>query len=213
MKKAVINIVLIGILLSVFSCNSKKNELPYYNTPDFTPQWLDKSEANERITHVIDSFNFTDQDAASFSSEKLKGKFHVSNFFFTSCPGICPKMTNYLGLVQNKFINEDQLVLLSYTVTPWADSVSRLKQYAEQYEVKNKRWHLLTGNKSDIYSLARKSYFAEEEPGFDKDSTNFLHTEHMLLVDKTGRLRGIYNGTLQLEAERLIEDIGLLLKE
>jgi protein SCO1/2 len=79
--------------------------------------------------------------------------------------------------------------------------------------VKNKRWHLLTGNKSDIYALARKSYFAEEEPGFDKDSTNFLHTEHMLLVDKTGRLRGIYNGTLQLEAERMIEDIELLLKE
>jgi protein SCO1/2 len=213
MKKVVINLFLIGILLSVFSCTSKKNELPYYNTPDFTPQWLEKSEANEKITHVIDRFNFTDQNATVFSNENLKDKIHVANFFFTSCPGICPKMTNYLGLVQTKFLNEDQLVILSYTVTPWADSVSRLKQYAEQYEVKNKRWHLLTGKKSDIYDLARKSYFAEEEPGFDKDSTNFLHTEHMLLVDKTGRLRGIYNGTLQLEAERLIEDIGLLLKE
>ena len=100
--------------------------------------------------------------------------------------------------------------MLSFSVTPWIDSVQKLKSYVKDKDIKMKNWYFLTGEKSKIYELARKSYFAEKDIGFTKDSTDFLHTEHFLLVDKTLRIRGIYNGTLSLEMQHLIEDIKLL---
>ena len=105
------------------------------------------------------------------------------------------------------------MVILSYNVTPWLDSVDRLKKYALNKQITDPNWHLLTGSKSEIYELARQSYFTEEDLGFTKDSADFLHSEHVLLVDKNGHLRGIYNCTLQLEIEQLQKDINLLLKE
>ena len=205
--------ILIFFILIAFSCTNKTPQkestaLPYYNTPDFTPYFInDTNEVNTKITHTIADFSFTDQDGKKFSNEDVKGKIHVADFFFTSCGSICPKMTAQLKRVQSAFENDDKLVLLSYSVTPWLDSVSRLKKYAEHKEIDSKHWHLLTGKRSEIYSLARRSYFAEEQTGFSKDSSEFLHTEHFILVDKSGRIRGVYNGTLPLEAERLISDI------
>lgn len=115
--------------------------------------------------------------------------------------------------VQEKFGNNPNIVILSYSVTPWIDDVSRLKKYADDNEITSPNWHLLTGKKSEIYSLARQSYFAEEDLGFTKDSTEFLHTEHVLLIDQSKRIRGIYNGTLQLEIEQMIKDMEVLIKE
>ena len=115
-----------------------------------------------------------------------------------------------MKLLQNEFKNNQGIVILSYSVTPWIDSVARLKDYAGQNEITSPNWHLLTGSQGEIYKLARQSYFAEEDLGYTKDSTEFLHTEHVLLIDKTRRIRGIYNGTLQLEIEQLIKDIKLL---
>ena len=122
-------------------------------------------------------------------------------------------MTRHLKLVQDEFRNDTTVVLLSYSVTPWIDTVDKLKIFADKNGINSTNWHLLTGNKGEIYTLARQSYFAEEDLGFTRDSTEFLHTEHVLLVDKNKRIRGIYNGTLQLEAEQLIEDIKTLTKE
>jgi protein SCO1/2 len=122
-------------------------------------------------------------------------------------------MTIQFESIQKAFEQDQEVVLLSYSVTPWIDSTEKLKKYAEFYKVVPGKWHLLRGNKTEIYELARKSYFAEEEIGFTKDSTEFLHTEHFVLVDKTGRIRGIYNGTLALETERLIADIRILRQE
>ena len=96
---------------------------------------------------------------------------------------------------------------------PWADSVYQLREFAKLHEIKYPQWRLVTGKQSEIYSLARLSYFAEEVAGYTRDSTNFVHTEHCLLVDKHGHLRGIYNGTLELEIDRMIEDINILLVE
>jgi protein SCO1/2 len=111
-------------------------------------------------------------------------------------------------------LNEDKnLVFLSYSVTPWIDNPALLKNYKEENKINNKKWHFLTGTKGNIYKLARQSYFAEEDIGFSKDSTEFLHTEHFILVDKTKRIRGIYNGTLTLEMQQLIEDIKTLERE
>ncbi|GAB4031245.1 SCO family protein [Spirosoma gilvum] len=189
-------------------------QLPYYNTPDFTPIFIDSgSKVAEKVPHTIGNFSFTDQNGATVTQQAIEGKIHVADFFFTSCGAICPKMTKHMQLVEKAFPNDENLVLLSYSVTPWIDSVARLKTYSQTNGIRSKNWHLLTGNKSAIYQLARQSYFAEEELGFSKDSTNFLHTEHILLVDKHKRIRGIYNGTLELEMQQLIADIKTLRKE
>lgn len=198
----------------MFSCDSPREKLPYYNTPDFTPIFLKSDkQVKDSITHLIDNFFFTNEDAQTISEKDIEGKIHVANFIFTSCAGFCPKMTQNLKKVGKHFENDSNVVLLSFSVTPWIDDVVKLKKYKTGYHINNMNWHFLTGNKSDIYHLARTSYFAEEDIGFTKDSTEFLHTEHVLLVDRTKRIRGIYNGTLKLDMEQLIHDIELLKKE
>lgn len=201
------------ILVSCKQDTSQEN-LPYYNTPDFTPAFItNQIEVESKIKHTIGSFQFTDQNGEVITQKQIEGKIHVANFIFTKCGSICPAMTNNLKIIQNEFSSNPNVVLLSYSVTPWIDDVDQLKYYADENEILSPNWHLLTGKKSEIYSLARQSYFAEEDLGFTKDSTEFLHTEHVLLVDRTKRIRGIYNGTLQLEIEQLIKDIATLLKE
>jgi len=208
---------LIGLLWLVLACSgsqSANSTLPYYNEPDFTPIFLaDKADVPRRIIHIIRPFSFTDQHGRRITEQSIAGKIHVANFIFTSCGSICPVMTKHMKLVQDTFRHDAGVVLLSYSVTPWIDSVARLKTFALARGIDSPNWHLLTGSQGDIYTLARQSYFAEEDLGFTKDSTQFLHTEHVLLIDKTRRIRGIYNGTLQLEAEQLIKDIRQLMKE
>ncbi|GAB3771299.1 SCO family protein [Spirosoma horti] len=194
--------------------NETGPELPYYNTPDFSPIFVKSaSELAEKIPHTISNFSFRDQNGVTISEKDIEGKIHVADFFFTSCGRICPLMTRHMKLVEKAFPDNKNVVLLSYSVTPWIDSIGRLKAYSRANNIQAKNWHLLTGSKSAIYQLARQSYFAEEELGFSKDSTEFLHTEHFLLVDKQKRIRGIYNGTLELEMQQLIADIRSLLQE
>lgn len=206
---------LLVFIISMVSCKQREtsNTLPYYNEPNFTPLFINNTDsANFLVTHHIGDFSFIDQNNRNITQKDIEGKIHVANFIFTSCGSICPVLTKHMKLVAQQFAQKD-VVLLSYSVTPWIDDVKRLKDYAYRNAIKEKNWHFLTGNKSEIYNLARKSYFAEEDLGFTKDSTDFLHTEHILLVDKHKKIRGIYNGTLQLEAEQLIEDIKILQKE
>lgn len=202
------------ILISC-SCSddqAKPQPLPYYNTPDFKPVFLSNQlDAKQRDAHYIPAFEFSNQYGERISHEHIQGKIHIASFIFTRCGSICPKMIHNLKQVAKAFEHDSSMVLLSYSVTPWIDSVPRLKFFAEENKIgRSYNWHFLTGNKSAIYTLARKGYFAEEDLGFTKDSTEFLHTEHVLLVDQTRRIRGIYNGTLQLEMEQLIKDIHLL---
>ena len=192
----------------------EKTSLPYYNTPDFNPVFIDEeNEISQQITHHIAEFSLIDQDNRIVTQKDIEGKIHVANFIFTSCVSICPKMTNYMKEVQQEFHGDKEVVILSYSVTPWIDTPEVLQQYAVDKGIESTTWHLLTGNRSKIYELARKSYFAEEDLGFTRDSTEFLHTEHLILVDKSKRIRGIYNGTLQLEIAQLIEDIKILKNE
>jgi protein SCO1 len=193
-----------------FSCQEKTESLPYYNSPQFDPVFLNAGDVPKTITHQVADFSFTDQHNQIITQENIEGKIHVANFIFTTCNSICPKMINNMKTVSDAFPSDSNVVLLSYSVTPWIDNVERLKVYADENQISSKNWHLLTGNKSRIYELARQSYFAEQSLGFSRDSTDFLHTEHFILVDKTKRIRGIYNGTLQLEMQQLIKDITLL---
>ena len=194
-----------------FSCSQNQlNSLPYYNSPDFTPYFLSKNEAKKKITHRIPAFEFLNQNSQTFSSKDLKNKIHIANFIFTSCSDICPNMTSNMKLVEKAFFNDSLVNILSFSVTPWVDTPKKLLDYVNFYNIQSSNWYFLTGNKAKIYSLARKSYFAEEDFGFTKDSTHFLHTEHFVLVDQNKKIRGIYNGTLELEAKQLIKDILLL---
>jgi protein SCO1/2 len=190
------------------SCNNEGEQLPFYISPDFTPTF----EEPKTGSHKIKNFVFTNQDGLPFGSDNLNGKIHIANFMFTSCTNICPIMTTNMTEVEKMFANNQNIQLVSFTVTPWIDNPDLLKRYKQEFTMNSSNWNFLTGNKSDIYRLARKSYFAEEEIGFTKDSTDFLHTEHFLLVDKAMRIRGIYNGTLRLEMQQLIKDIHLLNK-
>ena len=201
----------LSVLCLVASCSSAPvSELPYYNTPDFTPLFLTEKQAAEIVSHTIPDFAFLDQNDNVFSSTALDNKIHVANFIFTTCSGICPNMTSNMKIAENAFFNDSLVKILSFSVTPWIDDSKKLLDYAAFYQITSNNWHFLTGDKSKIYDLARKSYFAEEDFGFTKDSTDFLHTEHFILVDQNKKIRGIYNGTLRLEAEQLVKDIAVL---
>ncbi|WP_428224333.1 SCO family protein [Flavobacterium sp.] len=205
--------VVLTLFLS-FGCKTESERLPYYNTPDFTPLFLTDEEAiNKQITHNIADFTFTNQLGKTISQQEIEGKIHIANFIFTTCGSICPYMTKQLFKAGKQFEKDDEVVILSYSVMPWIDTPEVLKKYKETNQITKKNWHFLTGDKSKIYDLARKSYFAEESLGFTKDSTDFLHTEHFLLVDKNKRIRGIYNGTLALEVEQMIQDVEVLKEE
>lgn len=205
----------ISFLALLFSCQEggQVSSIPYYNGPDFSPYFLDKQEAKALINHHIDHFYLKDHHGNTYSHDQLKGKIHVAQFIFTRCGNICPEMISQMKTVAHKFRAHPQVELLSFSVTPWIDDVPTLNKFAHEKRIDVPNWHLLTGSKSNIYDLARRSYFAEEEIGFTKDSTEFLHTEHMILVDKEGRIRGIYNGTLALEAEQCVKDMEKLLTE
>ena len=211
--------------LIFLSCAEKETEtkeqtktsvisLPYYNEPTFTPIFVDdNNDVQKKITHTISDFSFLNQDSLLINQHIFDNKIHIANFIFTSCGSICPTMTKNMKLVNDSLKDNKDLTFLSYSVTPWIDKPHILKKYSQDNAIKNTNWHFLTGTKGDIYKLARQSYFAEEDIGFSKDSTDFLHTEHFILVDKTKRIRGIYNGTLVVDMHQLIADIKTIEKE
>ncbi|MGL1887910.1 MAG: SCO family protein [Reichenbachiella sp.] len=205
-------------LLIMMSCAKKPErmntviELPFFTEETFTPEWIEKSDDRYESIHSIADFSFQNQNGDTITSKEVAGKIYIANFFFSICPGVCPKMTNNLHLVQKEFVDNSEVKILSHSVMPWVDSVGRLKTYAKRNDIDAKQWHLLTGDKNTIYKLARQSYFADE--GFGKTVTteeDFLHTEKLILIDKKGRIRGVYNGTLPIEVKRMIEDIHTLL--
>lgn len=208
------SILLLIMVLAGCSKKAPDQYMPFYNTPDFTPMFLQsQADVARQITHTIAPFAFTDQDKKRITEKAITGKIHVADFIFTSCGSICPMMTEQMARIGKAFENDTSVVILSYSVTPWIDTPEKLKKYQQVKGIHKADWHFLTGNKTAIYNLARQSYFAEESLGFTKDSTQFLHTEHFVLVDGSKRIRGIYNGTLQLEAEQLIKDIKRLKDE
>ena len=218
-NKAIKRLFWLLIPLALIACKQEKKQtakisgLPYYNKPDFMPLWLSREDAQKQNVHSIPGFCFINQLGDTITQKDYDGKVYVADFFFTSCPSICPAITHHLKIVADTFATDSDVKFISYSVTPWIDSVPVLKKFADDYGIKASQWNLVTGNQSEIYTLARQSYFAEEEPGFKRDSSEFLHTEHLVLVDKDKHIRGLYNGTVKLEASRLIKDIRILERE
>jgi len=149
----------------------------------------------------------------TISNIHLKGKIYIADFFFTSCPGICPKLTKNMESLQEAYAKNENIMLLSHSVMPWKDSVSVLNDYAIDHHVNSQKWYLLTGNKDDIYNIARNGYFADEDFTKTQDETNFIHTENFILVDREGYIRGVYNGTVEVDVERLKRHLELLINE
>ena len=207
------------LLICLFSCKEKKQSesrvarLPFYNEATFKPNWIPEKDKSLDDFHQISSFNFLNQDGKKITNQTFKDKIYVADFFFTSCYGICPKMASNMKIVQEEFLNDDEVLLISHSVTPDKDSVSVLREYALNKGVVSNKWHLVTGSQNEIYKLGRKDYFIEEDLGTDKDENDFLHTENFVLIDKNRHIRGIYNGLNKTSVNQLIKDIHTLKTE
>jgi len=216
------NLLVICFLILSSSCQQEvnkksnsvlsKNKLPYFISSDFTPRWFnDSNELNNK--HKIPSFSFLNQNGDTITNETYRNKIYVADFFFTSCPGICPKLTKNMGVIQERYKNDKDVLLLSHTVMPWTDSIPVLKAYANRNNINDKKWNLVTGNKNKLYSMARDGYFADEDFVKTKDVSQFIHTENFILVDGQGFIRGVFNGTIPIDIKRLIRHIEILKKE
>lgn len=206
---------LLLFILLIAACQKKQDNkgLPFFNTPDFTPVWLTPQHEDYDKIHTVSSFSLTNQLGNTISNNNTTGKIYVANFFFASCQSVCPPMMENLSKVAQTFAKDNQVLILSHSVTPRRDSISVLFEYAQKRHIDNNKWWLLTGEQTAIYKLARQSYFVDDATGYTKGSDDFLHTENLVLVDTKGRIRGVYNGSLQLEVNNLIEDIKLLKSE
>lgn len=202
---------IICITLFYFALRQKKS-LPIYNPSDVNPELVDSTVQYIQKYHSISDFSFTNQNGKTITQKDYEGKIYVADFFFTTCGSICPIMTTNMVDVQKAFLNNPKVMLLSHTVFPEIDSVSVLKAYAVKKGVDDRKWNLVTGDKKEIYALARKSYLAVKL-GKPSELFDMVHTENFVLVDAKRRVRGFYDGTKKEEIQRLIEDIHFLLNE
>jgi protein SCO1 len=204
-------VVIIGITVAYFMI-SKPKPLKIYNPADINPKLVDESLQGTSKNHKVGEFSLTDQNGKIVTSKNFEDKIYVTDFFFVTCPTICPKMTDQMLRVYEEFNENSDILLLSHTVMPEEDSVSVLKEYANKFNISSEKWKLVTGDKKHIYDLARKTYFAAVTEG-DGGIDDFIHTENFVLVDKEKRLRGFYDGTSKKDVDRLIKDIYTLLAE
>ena len=210
-----------AITISAFYTVLKpKKSLPIYNPSDVNPEMVDSTIQYVAMDHTIADFSFTNQNGKTISQKDYEGKIYVADFFFTTCGSICPKMTNNMVWLQNQIKNNPKVLLLSHSVTPDIDNVSVLKKYALEKGVIDSKWNLVTGNKKDIYFIARKSYLAVKT-GKPSEMYDMVHTENFVLVDSKRRVRGFYDGT-NLDGptepgiknvKQLLEDINFLCNE
>ncbi len=203
-------IVLSLLVLCVFSCNRTSEKLPIYNPSHFNPELVDISLQNTTKNHTVADFKLINQNGETITQENYKNKIYVVEFFFTSCTTICPIMTDNMVKLQEEFIDDTNIMLLSLSVTPEIDSVSVLRTYASNKGIIDSKWNITTGDKKHIYELARKSYFAVIEQG-DGGLQDFIHTPNFILVDTKKQIRGIYDGTDTIEIQRLMNDINILM--
>jgi len=189
---------------------SRVEQLPYYKDATFTPQWMTEKESLPSDFHQIPAFTLTNQLGQTITEKEVMDKIYVADFFFTACPGICPKMTANMARIQEAFKEDEEVLLLSHSVTPEYDSIPVLKRYAKIKGVIDYKWHLLTGKRKDIYDLGRNFYFVEEDLGVEKDEGDFLHTENFVLIDQNRHIRGIYSGLNKTAVQQLITDIKTL---
>tara|TARA_B100001059_G_scaffold90640_1_gene89380 strand:+ start:8667 stop:9389 length:723 start_codon:yes stop_codon:yes gene_type:complete len=206
---SIIGVISIITLIMFYKILTPKEFLPIYQPAEVNFKLVDSSLQHIKKFHKISNFNLVNQNGNNISQEFYHNKIYVADFFFTTCPSICPIMTNNMLKVQEKIKNDPNVLIVSFSVDPKTDSVAQLKKYAKEKGVDDLKWNLLTGDKKQIYDLARKSFFVAEIDK-DSDSNDIIHTENFVLVDPEKRIRGFYDGTNMDEIKNLISDLNLL---
>ena len=210
-------IIFFGVVSSIILLLFYKALLPQKKLPVFQPAMVNYELVDSTIQHIkkyhrIADFELINQNGKTVTHENFNGKIYIADFFFTTCPTICISMTDNLLKVQKEIQNNPNILLISHSVTPKIDSVTQLKKYAIEKGVNDKKWHLVTGDKKEIYKLARKSYLAVKDEG-DGGPFDMIHTENFILVDPDKRIRGFYDGTDPKEIKRLLLEIKILNSE
>ena len=182
--------------------------LPIYQPAEVNEKLVDSSIIHVAKYHKISDFKLTNQNGKEVTQANFKDKIYVADFFFTTCQDICPVMTKNMYQLQEELKNDNQILLLSHTVIPEVDTVEQLKEYAIENNVDDSKWNLVTGDKKQIYELARKSYLAVEDSNYNE--YDMIHTENFMLIDKEKQIRGFYDGTNSVEINRLLKDIEIL---
>ncbi|WNH08512.1 SCO family protein [Thalassobellus suaedae] len=206
---AIISIIIVTLIYNTLNVYQP---LPIYQPTMVSTELVDSTIQYQKKYHKIADFSLTNQNGKTITQDDYKNKIYVVDFFFTTCQTICPIMTDHMVDIQKAILNDDEVMLLSHSVTPKIDSVAQLKRYAIKKGVNDKKWNLVTGDKKQIYELARKSYLAVKTFG-DGGTFDMIHTENFMLIDKKRQIRGFYDGTNTEDIERLLEDIKILKEE
>ena len=204
----VMSIIIISLIYQILKPNTV---LPVYQPAQVNAEMVDSTIQHVKKYHTIGDFSLTNQNGETVTAHDYEGKIYVADFFFTTCQTICPIMTDHMLQIQEKLKNDASVLLLSHTVTPEIDSVAQLKKYALEKGVDDKKWNLVTGDKKEIYDLARKSYLAAKDNPYSEN--DLIHTENFILVDSKKRIRGFYDGTNLEAISKLLEDIKILKEE
>jgi protein SCO1/2 len=212
-KFAVVFLIISIIIISIiYNTLNVYQPLPVYQPAMVNYELVDSTIQYQKKYHKIADFNLINQNGKIITQEDYKDKIYVADFFFTTCQTICPIMTTNMAAIQKEIIDDNDVMLLSHSVTPQIDDVAQLKKYALEQGVDDNKWNLVTGDKKQIYELARKSYLAVKTFG-NGDEYDMIHTENFMLIDKKRQIRGFYDGTNQEDIERLLDDIKILKKE
>lgn len=210
---AIVLLVLSLVIISIFYQILKPKEvLPVFQPAQVNKELVDSTIQYVKKYHTIADFSLINQNGKTVTQDTYNNKIYIADFFFTTCQTICPIMTDHMVILQNKLKLDTDVMLLSHTVTPEIDSVAQLKKYALNKGVLDSKWNLVTGDKKEIYQLARKSYLAVKSNG-DGGEYDMIHTENFILIDQKKRIRGYYDGTLEEDIESLLNDIDILKQE
>jgi protein SCO1/2 len=209
-------LVIVAIISAYIMTLDQQSErtLPIIQPKDVKKEMVDPEMLQIGIGHRIGNFSLLNQYGETISLENVKGTVFVAEYFFTTCGTICPRMTEQMTRVQERFRGNDEVKILSFTVNPDYDTVQILFDYAQKYGAEKDQWHFLTGSKEELYGLARKSFFVlkpAEAMNLGDAGSDFIHTNNFVLVDQQLRIRGYYDGTSISEVNALMEDIELLL--
>ena len=207
---ALLSVFVVGTFAS-FQKLKPKRVLPIYNPVDINPAVVDDDLERVGRGHRIGNFDLVDQWGNAVDSSLLRDKVYVADFFFTTCPTICIAMGQNFQRIQEAYKNEPRVNLVSHTVMPEIDTVEVMYEYGQRMGAVKGKWHLLTGEKEELYRMARRQYFAVMEPGTSFDEHDFIHTENVVLIDEKKRIRRFYDGTSDAQMDLLIQDIQILL--
>ncbi len=218
MKRIIIlvSIAFVASIIGYFISINKTKSLPIINPVDLVEEMVDSSLLRIGYGHTIGDFSFQDQNGNTISQVDVENKIYVVEYFFTTCATICPKMNLQMQRIQKAFKGNEDFKILSFTVNPEVDTVEQMKRYALSHEADDNQWHFLTGNKKDLYQLARTSFFIlkpAEAQNLGDAGSDFIHTNNFVLIDRKKRIRGYYDGTSQKEVNQLIKDVELLFNE